>query len=67
MALELDRQEFTSLEELAHAVEYWKKFVASIGHDPSTVFPLAEGALVLLEETLTDGYKVLNFKISSVG
>lgn len=60
----IDTQEFTSLEELAQAVAYWQKFVPTLGHDGGTVLPVTPGKLVLVEETLTDGSKVLNFSIS---
>jgi hypothetical protein len=60
----LDTQEFESLEELVQALEYWKNYVPSLGHDASTVLPISPGKLVLIEETLTDGSKVLNFAIS---
>lgn len=59
----LDTQEFESLEELAQVIEYWKNYVPTLGHDTGTVFPITPGKLALIEETLTDGSKVLNFEI----
>jgi hypothetical protein len=60
----LDTQEFENLEELIHALEYWKNYISSLGHETYTVLPLSPGRLVLIEETLTDGSKALNFAIS---
>lgn len=60
----LDVQEFSTLEDLAQALDYWKNYVSTLGHLPSTVFPVSPGKLELVEETLTDGSKVLNFSIT---
>lgn len=59
----IDEQEFTTLEELVYALDYWKNFIKMMDHHASAVFPVTPGRLELIEETLTDGSKVLNFRI----
>lgn len=59
----LDTQEFSNLEELAHAIEYWRNLCNAEGHHESTVLAENAGRMSLVEETLTDGSKVLNLFI----
>lgn len=58
-----DTQEFTTLEELGWAIDYWRNYCKALGFHESTVYVENGGRMSLMEETLTDGSKVLNLRI----